>query len=307
MKIVKKEKRNYLFSGLMLVVSGALIMIYLIETRGDAGDFSTVFGKLASLVSVIIGIVYLVRYSKFYQERDEEFDIKDNTLYFQDKSYPLQDSFLSLQFRQTPNADMFRVTLFLQYNQKTQKVFEHIVFDAHEMATFLKLIKPYRKSKTCLVDEEHWRIELFQEGFMYEKREIFYDEVEKFDTIFIDTKAAWYMDIDIVLKSGEKIDARLSNGYKEYARAQLAALFVQANGKEIPQIECTQRRKWGVFIAIIDIVIIALIYISGDEVFQFFGLVMGIVTYFYVTSSIDLETTIKICQEMKALQKKVKR
>ena len=228
--ITKKEKVNYLYAGAALVISGIAVLLYLVETRGASGDFITVFGKLGSLVAIIYGVVYLVRYDRFSQDKDVKFDIEDGNLTFEDKSYPLEESFLTLQFTTTPKKDMYRVTLFLEKEAKAQKIFEHVVFDIDEMAKFLKLIKPYRKTQVCLVSETPRTIQLFKGGFAYEGREILYDEVEKFDAILVNINATIYLDVKIALKNGDTIEKRLTNGMEEYARAKYASLVFKNGG-----------------------------------------------------------------------------
>ena len=200
MTIAKKEKKNYLYGGIALVVGGTIMMLYLVETRGPAGDFVTAFGKVSSLIAIIMGIVYLVRYDRFYQEKSVELDIQNDILVFEDESYPLEGCFLTLQMQTTPKKDMYRLTLFLEKkSDKAKRIFENIVFDVKEMAEFLKLIKPYRKTKVCLVSEKPYKIQLFQGGFTYEGREILYNEVEQFDTTLVDIGGDAYLDIEILV------------------------------------------------------------------------------------------------------------
>lgn len=302
MIITKKEKKNYLYGGIVLVIIGGGVLLYLIQTRGSAGDFLTVFGKLASLIGVIIGVVYLVQYNKLYQDKDVKLDIKNDMLTFEGENYSLKDGILSSQFTTTPKKDMYRVTLYLEQENKVKKIFEHIVFDLNEMTEFLKLIKPYRKTQVCLVSTNPYKIELFEGGFTYEGREILYDEVEKFDTIFIDASGTTYLDIEIILKNGDKIQTRLINGIEEYARAKYASLLSQSNGKRVPQITCVNS-NFGTVITITDIIIIVLNYFYDCNIFKFFGIAMVIITFLYLlfnTSDVN-----KLCEGVRKIQKKM--
>lgn len=302
MKIVKKEKTVYFFLGITFVFGGLALLLYFIDTRGAAGDFITVFGKLASIVVVIVGIGYFVLYGRFYQNKNVAISIEDGVLRFEDKSYLLDGSFLTLQMKTTPKKDMYQVTLFLEKNNKSQKIFERIVFNLNEMQEFLKLIKPYRKTKVCLVDEKPYKIQLFDGGFTYEGREILYDEVQSFDTVFIDTKGIPYLDIEIVLKNGDKIETRLNNGIKEYARAKYASLICQNGGKKFSPIACS-KNYLGTIIFGADVIAMGLNYLFDWEVVRVFGVIMVIVTFFYVLISVPAID--ELCEEVRQIQQEM--
>ncbi len=295
MTIEKKEKKSYLYTGFIFLFSGILLLFYLVKARGPVGDFITVFSKLFSVIVVIYGIIYLVRYNKFYQENDVKFVIKDNTLFFDDKEYSLKNKYLTLQFNQSPNKELFNVTLNLEEDKKSQTIFKDLVFSLYEMEEFLKLIKPYRKNDTCLLEDDPYKIKLFEDGFSFENREILYKEIQSFKTKLIDVSGALYLDIEIALKNNTKIEKRLTNGYTEYARAIYAKKLFEANSKEIPPIVCPKDGILGTLLAIIAPLTIFLLYIFDDSMLPFAILVFVLVIFYAFFNNISEK---KICKEL---------
>jgi len=300
-KIAKKDKKSLLYKGIFLLLGGIALLFYLVNFIGVSEDFLPNFGKLASLVMIIFGIANIYNYDRYSQDYEAYFSIKDNVLKFEEKRYDIKGAFLSI--RSLKKEDFYRVTLWIEKKEeKATTAFEDVVFNTDEMKQFLEMIKPYRKSQECLLDNEK-RVKLFDDGFIFENREILYDEIEKFETKLIKyNESNLYLDINIVLKNGDILDKRLNGGIKEYAKVIYARMKYE--GADFFIKNCPKNDMdiydWG--ITIVDVTVILMAYF-GYELFEFLAIVMFFVTMLYLSARLDFSETAELCKEIQRLQK----
>lgn len=298
MLIKKKENNLYFYFGVIGFLAGFLLLFYLMSVKGSSGDFFTVFGKLFSIGLIIFGIVYFKRYEKFKQFKDVNIDIKRNEFIVEDKKYLLDNSYLTTSFTKSDN--LFCVSLWIEKDNKTVEVFKNFVLDLDEMANFLSMIKPYRKSNILLAKNESGKIKLFDGGFAFENREFFYEEIEKFDTELVITDSAYYLDIKILFKNSQMLEQRLNGGIKEYAKAMYAFLVFDSKNFSKYSLEdylalfCPKKSYWGIIIFVLDIITAGLIFYN--EKFFALGAVMLFVTAFYPWFDNDFKR--KLCKEI---------
>ena len=296
MKIRRKEKKSFLYTGVILLFSGISLLFYLVIFIGVSDDFLPNFGKLSSVIMIIFGIVNLVKYDKYTQAKDVDFTITNNFVNYNGQQYSLKDKFLTI--RSAQEKDFYRVSLWIEQGKTAEKIFEHVVFDIEEMALFLKMIKPYRKSDVCPIENSE-KIKLFENGFIFENQEILYDEIESFDAKRIDINGAKYLDIDIKLKNGQRIDTRLAGGTKEYAKALYANMqYVDPN----IAIKCNAKYKGllGWIVVAIDIILVFSFFFDyGDESLIYWII---IITTLYLT--FNTTDTMELCEEIEKLQQK---
>ena len=301
MNIQKKPKSTF-YIGLSSVIVGGILLYYLMTTRGDAGDFITVFGKLFAVGLIINGIYHIIKYDQYSQLEDVAFDIANNKLQFKDKTYPLDGAYLTLRYTRYKN--LFRTTLWLEKDDEVVEIFKNVVFDIDEMANLLALIKPYRKSDICLAKAEFGKIKLFKDGFTYENREILYDEIEKFDTKLIEINSDYYLDIDIILKNGTHIENRLNGGIPEYAKALYASMQFDLGQEFEDEIVCPHKSKAGLYTLIIDLGIVG--YILYDHSFVESGIMLILFVTTIYAMFFDFSYQYKLCQEMQKIHKEQK-
>ena len=295
MLIEAKEKPLYFYGGIAAVVSGVFLLYYLMTYHGAAGDFLTVFGKILSVVLIVFGVVYLVKYDRYKQAVDLLFDIREGKLFLNDMTYALENAYLTVSY--TKSDELFRTSLWLEKDGTTVEIFKHAVLNLEEMANFLTLIKPYRKSDLCLSKEEVGKIRLFEGGFAFENREIFYNEVEKFDTQWVKMSGQNFLDIHIVLKNSEQIDKRLVDGTQEYAKALYASMLFNRDEPLNFSLLCPPKSYLGYIVLISDLITVGLIVYN--EKFLPLGAVMLFVTTLYVSFNANDERM--LCKEIEKI------
>lgn len=295
MKITKKEITSLLYRGSVFLFGGLLLLFYLVNFVGVSDDFLPNFGKIASLVFIIVGITDLINYGKYLQDKEVEFIIENNILKYNGQIYPLKEAFLTLQ--STQKKDFFRISLWIERKEQLKQIFENVVFDTDEVVEFLKIIKPYRKTNVCLLESSE-RVKLFENGLIFENREILYDEIEKFETKRIEINSREYLDIVIVLKNGYKIEKRLDGGIKEYAKVIYAGMKFDASGLFFEECKSYFPPAVGWIIGIIDVVVV-LQLLLGYGLFSSVAVVMFIITILYL--AFNTNDSVELCKEIQKL------
>ena len=296
MIILKKDKKIYLYIALTTIIGGVVLLFYLIEYRGASGDFLTVIGKLLSIISIISGITYMVKYNKYTQRENVHFHINDNLLVYNDKKYTLDNAYLTISY--DTSDKLFCTNLWIEKDNKAIEIFKNVVFNIEEMDKFLYIIKPYRKTNINLIKKEIGQIQLFNGGFTLKKREIFYNEIEKFDTQLIKTDGVDFLDIKIILKNGEKIEKRLVDGKKEYAKAIYANLIFEHNNSSKFDIGCNKKSIWWIIILFFNIFTILFI-IYNNKFIEYGIFILLIVDTIYIT--FNNNSNIDLCQEIQKI------
>ena len=296
MIIQQKEKPLYFYGGLIAIIIGGFFLFYLMDYKSESGDFLTVMGKLFSLTCVILGIISALRYDKYRQPKDVSLEIDENNLIYNDKEYPLSESYLTTNY--TKSSDFFRTTLWLEKDDTATEIFKNVVLNLEEMANFLDIIKPYRKSNVCLAKKSRGKITLFNGGFIFEKREILYTEIEKFETIIVKTDGRDYLDIEVVLKNGEKIDKRLIDGNHEYAQALYAEILFK--DKELSKIDfnCPKKSIWWIVVVVFNLAIVGFITYNNQFVEVGISVILLITT---VYATFRKTSVIALCQEIQKI------
>jgi len=232
---------------------------------------------------------------------------------------------LSVEFKE--EDELYKVSLWLEKDKNTIQIFEDIVFNKDEMHSFLKLIKPYRKTDICLLEnkekleinegktidnelkkdklQENQKLEngdlitLFNKGLMVEKREILYNEIVGFSANIAKVYEKRYVDINILLKNETTIKARL-NSYDDQAKALYAKRFFELKGDiSKDDYPCYKYNFWVAFV----ILILLAAGFSGK-----FGFIAAIAALFlaviYFASLIDFFYHKTICKKVKEIIEK---
>jgi len=323
MQIKQKEKDENLQMGIASIVIAFLLFSALVSVDFPAGNLAGGFGKLFSLFLFIVGLVKIQKYHEYKQEKEILFDIKAKKAFCDDEGYALIEAYLTIDFKQ--DGDFYRVTLWHETDKKTLQIFEDVVFDSLEMQTFLELIKPYRKTEICLLENEELTKEinkstdeqcnevneyqkvqmseligLFKRGLIVQNREIFYNEIASFSTEITKIYEKRYLDIKIVLNNKSEITLRV-NKENEQAKALYANLFFRVQGKiSEKDYICPKYNFWSAF------VILFLIAVGFSGEFGWIVIIMTVfIALFYFASLIDFFYHKEICNKVhKIIQKR---
>jgi len=143
-----KQKANdvKLQLGIAYIVIAIVLFVALGSLESTAKDIMGV-GRFFSLILFIAGLVNIQKYHQYKQEKELFFDIKDQKIFYKDEEHPLK-GFLSITFKEEDG--FYLVSLW----DEDRQIFEDVVFDKEEMEEFLALIKPYRKTDICLLENE---------------------------------------------------------------------------------------------------------------------------------------------------------
>ena len=276
MLIKQKANNEYLKLGIALIGIAILLFFALVSVDFPAGNIAGGLGKFFSLILFIFGLAKMQTYHEYKQEKEITFDIKNKKAFCNDTEYLLANAYMSIDFKQSD--DFYQVTLWHETKTKTVAIFEDVVLDSGEMQNFLELIKPYRKTEICLLENQAIKSEentkvvdetvneqcekvkeiqkvqrnrligLFDKGLIVENREILYNEIVSFSATITKKYEKRYLDVNIVLKNGAEIKVRLKDE-NEQAKALYAHLFFTLEGK-ISQEDyiCERYNFWVAFV-----------------------------------------------------------
>jgi len=299
MTIMKKEKQIYFYGGMVAIIIGGVLLFYLMTYKGASGDFPTVAEKLLSLFCIISGTTYLIKYNNYIQYQDVSLDIEENDFVYNEKKYSLNEVYLTVSY--TKSGGFFRSSLWLEKDDIATEIFKNIVFDIDEMANFLYMIKPYRKSDVCLAKKDIGKITLFYGGFAFQKREILYNEIEKFDITVIKADGRDFLDIKLILKNRDKIEERLIDGIQEYAKAIYAHMLFEHDGFLAFDLDCPKESIWWIIVLCFNLAVVGVI--TYNHQFIEIGIaVILLVTTVYISFSSSFD--IALCQEVQKIHEK---
>jgi len=317
MKITQKANNEYLQLGVAYILIAVVLFIFLGYMDLSAKEIMGV-GRFFSLILLIFGLVKLYKYHQFKQEKEAFFEIKNGKIIYDDKEYPLLKGYLTVEFKE--EDELYKVSLWLEKDKNTIQIFEDIVFNKDEMHSFLKLIKPYRKTDISLLEnkineektidnelkkdelQENQKLEngnlitLFNKGLMVEKREILYSEIANFLANITVINEKRYVDIDIVLKNKTEIKERL-NSYDDQTKVLYAKRFFELKGDiSKDDYPCYKYNFWVAFVILI---LIAAGFSGGV------GWIAAIVALFlaviYFASLIDFFYHKNICKKVQKI------
>ncbi len=139
---------------------------------------------------------------------------------------------------------------------------------------------------------------------MFEKREILYSEIKKFETVFVKVNGnVSYLDVDIVFKDGSSFSKRIASGkYSDFARVVYARMLYENGGKSVPPIECPKhkRLKWGKAIFGLNIAAVVAAFIWYDTFAIFLPGLMFAVDAIYLSYNEPHE--IVLCEKLQEVQ-----
>ncbi len=308
MIISEKREAGFFLIGLGIAMGGAAMFLFILNLYGYSKDAFTIFGKLIAIGIIILGISIIITAIKFNQAEELKFEIKNNKLIFESRVYNLENSFLIVDFEKDKDYDgKYRVTLKLEKKDNLKTIFEKIVLNEDEMKEFLRLIKPYRKSDICLLeDKENKIIRYFKGGFVFENRDILYKDIKWFKTEITQINGPRYLDVEIGLKNGDIISKRLNGSKKEYAQVIYTQMIYENGGKK-PQVICKEYKeaKYTGYLFGLNIILFILFIILQSPIMMFIFFGSTIITYLY-TSYYDKKYPTRLCHAIKDFSKTVK-
>ncbi len=321
MKITTKANSEYLQLGVAFIVIAIGLFFALGLLDASAKELMGL-GRFFALVLFIFGVAKIHKFHQFKQEKEAAFEIKNKKVIFNNQEYLLENGYLSVEFKE--EDELYKVSLWLEKDKKTIQIFEDIVLNKDEMHSFLQLIKPYRKTDICLVEnkenaainkktivndkkdnssknqtlEKDELIMLFDKGLIINKREIFYSEIVKFLAEMTEFHGKRYVDIEIILKNKAKIKERLSN-QNDHAKALYAKHFFNLQGKiSKDDYPCPKLNFWFAF------VILLLIGAGFSKKFGFIAVIAAFfLAFFYYLSLIDFFYQKTICKKVQNIIK----
>ena len=321
MKISKKANNKFLQLGFTYIII-AVAMFIALGYLGKSAKELMGLGRFFALILLIFGLAKIHKFHQFKQEKEETFEIKDKKVIFNNQEYLLENGYLSVEFKE--EDEFYKVSLWLEKDKNTIQIFEDIVFNKDEMHSFLKLIKPYRKTDICLLEnkenleineektidnelkkdelQENQKLEngdlitLFNKGLMVEKREILYSEIANFLANITVINEKRYVDIDIVLKNKTEIKERL-NSYDDQAKALYAKRFFELKGDiSKDDYPCYKYNFWVAF------VILILIAAGFSGKFGFIAVIAALfLAVIYFASLIDFFYHKDICKKVQKI------
>jgi hypothetical protein len=297
MVITKKDYYLFLLIGLTSIIFGIVsFWIGWVNFFAHENDFFPAMERVIRAFLVIYGIVMLVKYFKTYQNKEYHLSIKDDKLYINDKTFDIKNKNLTYEFKKD-------AIIILTLRNGKKIILKNVVLSVDEFVKLLTFLKPYLKNQQIFnkklsenIKLDHY-INLFEDGFTLNNRFFKYDEIKDINTQIIDSLGNYYYDFEIIFKNGEKIQKRLINGTKEYAKMRYVKLkFLDLGNIDL---ECEKPKTGIVFytILLIDISLPFLMYYNEDIAgILFFPMLF--ISYFYLTNTKSDEFfEYKLCKE----------
>ncbi len=179
MLVSKKDSKKFLFIAFVYIAFGVIFSLFSLYESNE------VYIEIIAAINLFLtafGMYNLFRFFTCRQKDSYTIDIKNKTLYFNDKSFDLQESFLFFELKKCAK-ELIEVWLYQEKDAKIVTIFSKLLFSKEEFEKFLKLIKPYRK-----FDAFPWKsyktkgaFYLCKDGFILNGREFFYEEVESIE------------------------------------------------------------------------------------------------------------------------------
>ena len=193
MTITRKSNKRYVVKSVVLGI-GAIATGYVDYILGDAFGFFVAYITLfISFFSFATAVFYAHRAYVCRQSRVYEFTIKEDTLLFDTKRFPLKNN--TLFFKLLSCGEPKKISLYVSDNKEVQNIFENVIFDDAEYEQFISLVKPYKKLKRLIPKKTNLSaLYVCQEGFALEGEEFLYDEIASFE---IETRYSGYVSSNV--------------------------------------------------------------------------------------------------------------
>ena len=229
----RRDRRFYRFLAFSIVLGALSFYFAGIETKDD---FGIGILKMACFLGASFSFLKFLEYFYPLLHKDIECYISQNNLFCDGKKYnlSLKDTYLTIKFQTI--AELYSVSLWVDRKYDKKTVLDDVILTNDELDELLKLIQPYRKSKLDLKNVKGFT--LFEEGFIINRIEIFYDDVDKFEAEFFEDSHV--VKLTIRLKNGETIYYRALSG-NEYFKIRY--VFDRLNDQEVAQDDFESYKK----------------------------------------------------------------